>query len=96
MTQGSIIGLTALFATLAVPVPARCEEQLPIDELFPCEVVLHELIAELGKYRTEAKRLWADDNAKNDREHQLSDEVAVQTWDKAITITKRKFSRCPY
>jgi len=97
MKYGFITPVAVLAVTLAVaPGPAQSEEQLPIDELFPCEIVLHELVAELGKYRAEAKRVWTEDNAKSDKAHELSDEAAVQTWDKAITLARKKFARCPY
>ena len=48
--------------------PARSETQLPINELFPCEVVLHELIADLRKLRVAAKHITVglnDENQKN-------------------------------
>ena len=58
-----LFGLIGLFSGSA---PARSETQLPINELFPCEVVLHELIADLRKLRVAAQHPAVGRNAKRD------------------------------
>ena len=50
-----IFMLFCLIGLFSGSAPARSETQLPINELFPCEVVLHELIADLRKLRVAAK-----------------------------------------
>jgi hypothetical protein len=45
-------GLVVLFAVSAT---ARSEEQLPINELDACEIVLHELIADLTRVQRNSR-----------------------------------------
>jgi hypothetical protein len=45
-----------LIATFAVYGSSRSEGQLAINELYACEIVLHELIADLTKLRAAAKQ----------------------------------------
>jgi hypothetical protein len=68
---------------------------LPINELFPCEVVLHELIADLRKLRVVAKHTAVFLHDEDQREQAASYNPAVQAYDKAITAATKKFERCP-
>ena len=81
-------------ATFAGTAPARSETQLPISELFPCEVVLHELIADLRKLRVVAKQPAVGRNDEDQKE-QVAHKAAVQAYDEAISAATKKFDRCP-
>jgi hypothetical protein len=95
MKMKATAGLLALVAAFASTAPARSEEQLPIDELYPCEVVLHELIAELRGLRAGAKRTLAGLHNEVEKERAATYTAAVQAWDEAIRVTTKKFDRCP-
>jgi hypothetical protein len=94
MTMQSTAALLVFVATLTGTAPAR-SEQLPINELYPCEIVLHELIAELRKLQAGAKRELVTARAEDERDRLSANDVAVQTWDQAIRIATKKFDRCP-
>ena len=51
--QNETAVVLSFIVALVVCTPARSEEQLPINELYPCEVVLHELIADMNRLRPE-------------------------------------------
>jgi hypothetical protein len=84
--------LVGLFSGSA---PARSETQLPINELFPCEVVLHELIADLRKLRIFAMHTAVGLHDEDQREQAASYNPAVQAYDEAISAATKKFDRCP-
>jgi hypothetical protein len=86
-------GLLALVTAFVSASSARSEEQLPINELYSCEIVLHELIAELRGLRADAKRSVGLHTGEKDLV--ATNQVAVQAWDEAITLATRKFERCP-
>ena len=91
-------GVLAIIATFAGMPVARTEERLPLSELYPCEVVLHELIAQLRGLRAEAKRTSASIHHANDEQDQLAaKELALElaAWDEAIRLATKKFERCP-
>jgi hypothetical protein len=87
--------LLAWATTVTTATRAQTVTQLPINELFPCEVALHELIAELKGQRAQAKRILAGPGNTNDASRPPSDDATVQTWDQAITLATRKIGRCP-
>jgi hypothetical protein len=87
-----LVGLVAVFAGFG---PAGSEEQLPISELYPCEVVLHELIAELRGLRTAAKRTSTGLHDEDEKERAATYNAALQAWDEAIRLATKKFERCP-
>jgi hypothetical protein len=95
MKQTIFAGLLALATTLATAARAQSVTQLPINELYPCEVVLHELIAELRGQRAEAKGLLDGQSTTNDATRSPIDEAAVRIWDRAIMLATRKMDRCP-
>jgi hypothetical protein len=95
MKQTIFAGLLALATTLATAARAQSVTQLPINELYPCEVVLHELIAELRGQRAEAKGLLGGQSTTNDTTRPPIDEAAVRIWDRAIMLATRKMDRCP-
>lgn len=68
---------------------------MPINELYPCEVVLHELIADIRGLRSEAKRTLGDLRDENEHERAAAYRGAMQAWDEAIRLATRKFERCP-
>jgi hypothetical protein len=88
----TLVGLLALFSGST---PARSETQLPINELFPCEVVLHELIADLRKLRVAAKHTAVDLHDEDQKEQAVPSNAAVQAYDEAISAATKKFDRCP-
>jgi hypothetical protein len=92
MKMKATAGLLALVAAFPSSAPAY-EQQLPINELYPCEIVLHELIAELRKLRADAKRSVALHTDEKDLA--ATNQVALQAWDEAIRLATRKFDRCP-
>ena len=71
------------------------EEQLPINELDACEIVLHELIADLTRVqrssRHEAIKLRDEDPGLYTARHQATEEAFAQ----AIKLAKAKYNRCP-
>ena len=91
-------GVLAIIATFTGMPVARTEERLPPSELYPCEVVLHELIAQLRGLRAEAKRTSASIHRANDEQDQLAaKELALElaAWDETIRLATKKFERCP-
>jgi hypothetical protein len=94
MKTTATAGLLVFVATFAGTAPARSEPQLPINELFPCEVVLHELIADLRKLRVVAKQPAVGRNDEDQKE-QVAHKAAVQAYDEAISAATKKFDRCP-
>ena len=95
MKMRATAGLLVFAATFAGTAPARSEQQLPINELFPCEVVLHELIADLRKLRVAAKHTTVSLHDQDQKEQAASYNPAVQAYDEAISVATRKFERCP-
>jgi hypothetical protein len=87
-----VLGVVAAFAGTA---PVRSEEQLPISELYPCEVVLHELIADLNRLRAGAKRRSAAFQNGEEKERAATYDATVQAWDEAIRLATKKIDRCP-
>jgi hypothetical protein len=85
----------SLSAVLVGSTPARSETQLPINELYPCEVVLHELIADLRKLKVAAKHIAVELHDEDQKEQAASNNAAVQAYDDAISVATRKFDRCP-
>jgi hypothetical protein len=75
--------------------PAVAEEQLPINELDACEIVLHELIADLTRVqrssRHEAIKSRDEDPGFYTVRHQATEEAFAQ----AIKLAKAKYNRCP-
>jgi hypothetical protein len=75
--------------------PAVAEEQLPINELDACEIVLHELIADLTKVQRNSRH--ESINSRNEDpglyivRHQATEEALAQ----AINLAKAKYGRCP-
>jgi hypothetical protein len=74
---------------------AVAEEQLPINELYPCEVVLDELIADMRGQRTVVKRTLTSAQGAGEKEKAATYDAMVQAWDEAIKLATRKIGRCP-
>ena len=87
--------LSGLVALIAVSAIARSEEQLPINELDACEIVLHELIADLTRVqrssRQEAIKSRDEDPGLYTARHQATEEAFAQ----AIKLAMAKYGRCP-
>jgi hypothetical protein len=87
--------LFGLVALIAVAATARSEEQLPISELDACEIVLHELIADLTRVqrssRHEAIKLRDEDPGLYTARQQATEEAFAE----AIKLAKAKYGRCP-
>jgi hypothetical protein len=90
-TAAALVFIT-LFAGTA---PARSEQQLPINELYPCEIVLHELIAELTKLRAGAKREAVAALAEDAGSYATRQDATAQTLEKVIRLATAKYDRCP-
>jgi len=75
--------------------PAAAEEQLPINELGACEIVLHELIADLTRVqrtsREESPNLRDEEPSLYNARHRAAEEAFAQ----AIRLARAKYSRCP-
>ena len=75
--------------------PAVAEQQLPINELDACEIVLHELIADLTRVqrssRHEAMKSRDEDLSLNTTRYQATEEAFAQ----AIKLARAKYGRCP-
>ena len=87
-----ILGLIPLIADSAT---TRSEEQLPINELGACEIVLHELIADLTRVqrtpRHEATNSRDEEPILDNARHQATEDAFAQ----AIRLAKAKYARCP-
>jgi hypothetical protein len=88
--------LSGFLSLVAVSLAARSEEQLPINELDACEIVLHELIADLTRVQRDSRR-----ESQNSRDvdpvlyiarHQATEDAFAQ----AIMLAKAKYNRCPW
>jgi hypothetical protein len=75
--------------------PTVAGEQLPINELDACEIVLHELIADLTRVqrssRQEATKSRDEDPGLYTARHQATEEAFAQ----AIKLARAKYGRCP-
>jgi hypothetical protein len=75
--------------------PALAEEQLPINQLDACEIVLHELIADLTRVQRNSRH--ESINSPNEDpglyivRHQATEEAFAQ----AIKLANAKYGRCP-
>ena len=88
-----MLGLIPLIADSAT---TRSEEQLPINELDACEIVLHELISDLTRVQTlsrhESIKVRDDEDiGLYDVRHQATEDAFA----KAIKLAKAKYGRCP-
>jgi hypothetical protein len=95
MKMRATTGLLVFAATFACTAPARSEQRLPINELYPCEIVLHELIAELRKLQAVAKGPLASLHSEDKQDRGAANDVAVLAWEDAIRLATKKFDRCP-
>src|SRR5262249_22451506 len=88
--------LCGCLSLVAVSSSARSEEQLPINELDACEIVLHELIADLTRVQRDSRHeSWNSrdvDPGLYIARHQATDEAFTQ----AIMLAKAKYGRCPW
>ena len=75
--------------------PAAAEEQLPINELGACEIVLHELIADLTRVQRTAKHESTNSNAEDPSLYNARHQAAEEAFAQAIRFAKAKYARCP-
>jgi hypothetical protein len=85
----------SIIAAFIACTPARSDEQLPISELYPCEVVLHELIADMNRMRAGTKRRSTAFQSGEEKERAATYDAGVQAWDEAIRLATKKIDRCP-
>jgi hypothetical protein len=95
MNMQTAPGLLIFVALFAGAAPARSEQQLPINELYPCEIVLHELIAELTKLRAGAKREATAAPAEDGGPYAARQDATALTLEKVIRLATAKYDRCP-
>jgi hypothetical protein len=87
-----LLGLLLVFAT---GVSSQGEERLAINELYSCEIVLHELIADLRKLRVGEKRAQTATSDNRDGEEAARPPAGVVAFDQAIALATAKYARCP-
>jgi hypothetical protein len=87
-----MLGLIPLIADSAT---TRSEEQLPINELDACEIVLHELIADLTRVQRTAKHESTNSNAEDPSLYNARHQAAEEAFAQAIRFAKAKYARCP-
>jgi len=87
--------LFGLIAASAVGGSSHGQSRLAINELYACEIVLHELVADLTKLRAAAKRAataTTDQDGGNEAVRLLP---SVAALDEAIALAIGKYDRCP-
>ncbi len=85
-------GLVVLFAVSAT---ARSEEQLPINELDACEIVLHELIADLTKVQRNSRHESINSRDEDPGLYIVRHQATEEAFAQAIKLAKAKYGRCP-
>ena len=85
-------GLVVLFAVSAT---ARSEEQLPINELDACEIVLHELIADLTRVQTNSRHESINSRGEDPGLYIVRHQATEEAFAQAIKLAKEKYGRCP-
>jgi len=95
MCKFSVAVLLGLLAVFAAGASSQGEERLAINELYPCEIVLHELIADLRKLRAGEKRAQTATNDDRDGEEAARPPASVMAFDQAIALATAKYARCP-
>jgi hypothetical protein len=87
-----ILGLIPLIAGSAT---TRSEEQLPINELDACEIVLHELIADLTRVQRTSRHDSANSSAEDPGLYSARHRATEEAFAQAIRLAKAKYARCP-
>jgi len=75
--------------------PAAAEEQLPINELGACEIVLHELIADLTRVQRTSRHESTDTRDEEPGLHNARHQATEEAFAQAIKLARAKYSRCP-
>jgi hypothetical protein len=87
-----MLGLIPLFADSAT---TRSEEQLPINELDACEIVLHELIADLTRVQRTSRHESMKSHDEEPRLYNARHQATEEAFAQAIRLAKAKYGRCP-
>jgi hypothetical protein len=75
--------------------PAVAEERLPINELDACEIVLHELIADLTRVQTNSRHESINSRGEDPGLYIVRHQATEEAFAQAIKLAKAKYSRCP-
>jgi hypothetical protein len=87
-----MLGLIPLIAGSAT---TRSEEQLPINELDACEIVLHELIADLTRVQRTSRHESANSRDEEPGLYNVRHQATEEAFAQAIKLAKAKYGRCP-
>jgi hypothetical protein len=87
--------LSGLVALIAVSAIARSEEQLPINELDACEIVLHELIADLTRVQMNARHESINSRDADPDLYTARRQAKEEALAQAIRLAHAKYGRCP-
>jgi hypothetical protein len=87
-----ILGLILLIADSAT---TQSGEQLPINELDACEIVLHELIADLTRVQRTSRQDSANSSAEEPGLYSARHQATEEAFAQAIRLAKAKYARCP-
>jgi hypothetical protein len=75
--------------------PAAAEEQLPINELDACEIVLHELIADLTRVQRTSRHEPTNSRDEEASLYKVRHQATEEAFAEAIKLAKAKYARCP-
>jgi hypothetical protein len=75
--------------------PAVAEEQLPINELDACEIVLHELIADLTRVQRNLSHESINSRDEDPGLYIVRHQATEEAFARAIKLAKAKYGRCP-
>jgi hypothetical protein len=87
--------LFGFVALIAVSATARSEEQLPINEVDACEIVLHELVADLTRVQTNSKRESTNSRDEDPGVSTARLHATEEAFAQAIRLAQAKYGRCP-
>jgi hypothetical protein len=87
--------LSGLAVLIAISAEARSEEQLPINELDACEIVLHELIADLTRVQRNSRHESMNSRDEEPGLYTVRHQATEEAFAQAIMLAKAKYSRCP-
>jgi hypothetical protein len=87
--------ILALIPLIADSATTRSEEQLPINELGACEIVLHELIADLTRVQRTSKHESTNSSAEDPGLYNARHQATEEAFAQAIRLAKAKYARCP-
>jgi hypothetical protein len=87
--------LSGLAVLIAISAEARSEEQLPINELDACEIVLHELIADLTRVQRNSRQESINSRYEDPGLYIVRHQATEEAFAQAIRLAQAKYGRCP-